>query len=749
MKTTYHLITAILLLCATNIFAQQIRWKELSKKEINNISVSKQSVQPKKFKIFKLNSEELISKTKQNKTISLPNNEGSSTQYTYQENSVLSSELQKKFPEIKSFKGKSLDGKQTIHFNYSPYQGFNAIIFNQNKTSYIDSYSTDLKTYITYEKSDTEKSESFSCKTLNNSNEISFLNKVPQTLSTKNKSNSALRKYRLAVATTVEYSQFHLNNYSINNTLSERDKKAIVMSAITTAINRVNSIYEKELSITFELVADNENIIFIDNDEYSNDEGGLMIKENQEIIDKTIGNSNYDIGHVFSTGGGGIAYLAKACQNKFKAGGVTGLPAPINDPYYVDYVSHEIGHQLGANHIFTSTKGYCGDNKAFLTSIEPGSGSSIMGYAGICGTENIQENSDPYFSAINIEEINNFINKLGSCSKNLFTGNSKPEIKINKTNFTIPHSTPFKLSAEATDDNQDDLTYHWEQIDPSTNSDLPTSTNQKGALFRSLKPSKNNFRYFPSYDKILVNKLTIQKNTVPIEWETLPSVERILNFALTVRDNNPNGGLTDRKDIKIQVTNSGPFKVTSQNTTENWKAGEEKTITWDTANTNNNDVNTTHVKILLSLDGGLTWNYTLKESTPNNGSYNFIVPYSIGNTSDARLMIQPTNNIYFAINTNNFIINSPDPIIKKEELSSPQLFPNPVKNEVRLMLHKEFSDIDVYVYDMSGKLVFNETSYQSTKKLFQLNLSHLINGIYIVKIFADTEEFTKKIIVQK
>src|SRR5690606_22782836 len=173
--------------------------------------------------------------------------------------------------------------------------------------------------------------------------------------------------------------------------------KLNVLSAMVTTINRVNGIYEKELSVSLELIGDNDTLIYLNGstDPFdANNNGGALLGQNQTNTNTVIGAANYDIGHIFSTDGGGIAFLGCVCANNQKARGVTGSPSPVGDPFDVDYVAHEMGHQFGANHSFNACSGTESQQNAF----EPGSGSTIMAYAGICGpVNNLQANSHDYF----------------------------------------------------------------------------------------------------------------------------------------------------------------------------------------------------------------------------------------------------------------------------------------------------------------------------------------------------------------
>lgn len=458
------------------------------------------------------------------------------------------------------------------------------------------------------------------------------------------------RTYRLALACTGEYANYFGATGS---------NKAPAIAAMATALNRVNGIFERDATLTMVLVANNDQLVFTNpsTDGYTNNDGYAMLDENMTKCDAVIGNANYDIGHVFSTGGGGVAYLNGPC-GYYKAGGVTGLPAPLGDPFYIDYVAHEMGHQYGANH---SQNNNC--QRASGASVEPGSGITIMGYAGIC-SPNVDNNSIAMFGGYSLQEIHaNITNGTSStCPQTVSLVNAPPTVSAG-SNYTIPKSTPFVLTAVGSDpDAGDELTYSWEQMDAQPSTQPPSPTSANGPNFRPWLPTTDPQRWFPRLSVVASGT-----NPSP-NWEVLSSVGRTFKFRVTARDNAVGGGCNAHSDVTITVNGSaGPFVVTQPNTAVTWTAGSSRTVTWNVAGTASNPVNCTAVDILLSTDGGLTWPHVLAIAKPNNGSASVTLPMLA--TTSARIMVKANGNVFYDMSDQNFTIemNDPDFILEMAE----------------------------------------------------------------------------------
>ncbi|WP_339367418.1 reprolysin-like metallopeptidase [Nitrosococcus watsonii] len=588
--------------------------------------------------------------------LSIPMPSGGFQRFLIEESPIMAPALTAKFPDIKTYRGISLDDPQgTARFDLTP-KGFHAIFHSSKGTVYIDPDSPTQdglpELYRSYFKRDFKPAQpkKRECQVDETESPAEILGFRPSPLALRPSGNT-LRTYRIAIAASGEYTCFVTTGDSQACAGGATGTKNDALAAIVTTLNRVDFIYEREVAVRFELVEDNDLIIYTnrDTDPYTNDDGHTMLGENQMNLDNIIGNDNYDIGHVFSTGGGGAAVPATVCQAGSKAKGVTGSSRPLGDPFDVDFVAHEMGHQFSAQHTFNGTAGACGGKNARKPNdaYEPGSGSTIMSYAGICGEQNLQPHADPYFHGLSFDQIVDYTTQStgNSCPLITSTLNQAPVGVDAGPSYTLPMGTPFTLTGTAIDPDDDPLTYNWEEFDLEKDGNSP--------LFRSFPPTDDPSRTFPQLSDLLNNTSTL--------GEQLPAEARELTFRLTARDNRAGGGGVDYDMVTLEVTDlAGPFRVTEPNSPVTWASNTSKLVTWEVANTDLAPVSCGQVDILLSIDGGDSYPITLA-TTANDGEASIIVPDSA--TTRARLKVACADNIFFGISDTDFTITGTLPDI--------------------------------------------------------------------------------------
>ncbi len=595
-------------------------------------------------------------------TLPLPN--GGTSRFALREAPVMAPALAAQFPEIKTYAGVGLDdAAASVRLDLSPW-GFHAQVLTTGGNSfYIDPVSqADPRHYLAFYRRDMNRSLAGSPPACGFKPTVADQQATAARLAVQTQNNTGgilarssgpqLKTYRLALANTPEYA------VTKGNTASG------VMAGKVATVNRVVGVYEKELAVRLVMVANNNLINFLSgmgtqpSPTYSNSDGSALLGQNQSNIDRIIGSANYDIGHVVSTGGGGIAGLGVVCNSSRKANGVTGSPSPVGDAFDIDYVAHEMGHQFGGNHPFNGNAGSCaGGNRNASTAFEPGSGTTIMAYAGICtSTNDLQPHSDAIFHTGNYEEMRAFIEGT-TCGTTTATGNTAPTVTAPAGGKTLPIGTPFKLTATATDAENDALTYMWEELDlgPQQAPNDPQVANQNVPLFRSFVPLTNGTRYFPRLSDLVNNTTVI--------GERLPTVSRALNFRCTARDEHSGpagiiGGVNYSATVSLSVSSAGgPFVVTAPNSAVSWNGGAAQTVTWNVAGTTAAPISCATVNIRLSLDGGLTYPTVLASNVANNGSATVTAPNPATTQSQARIMVEAADNYFFDISNTNFTIS--------------------------------------------------------------------------------------------
>ncbi|MFM7223986.1 MAG: reprolysin-like metallopeptidase [Actinomycetota bacterium] len=596
--------------------------------------------------------------------LGLPTPTGGVARFAVSESPVVAPALGRRHPETRSYAGTGIDNPAaSVRLDLGPL-GFHAQVLSPAGNWYIDPETRDDATaHVAYRRADL----------LADADPWRELEPLPAGGKPAPAARAAsaplartigpvLRTYRLALATTGEYAQFHGGTV------------ALVHNELVTAVNRVNGIYRRDLGIRLQLVAGNDSLIRLDpnTDGYTNDDANLLLVENQTRIDGVIGDAGYDIGHVFSTGGGGLAFPGVVSLTGHKAKGETGRAVPTGDAFWVEYVAHELGHQFGAMHTFSGTTGACAGNGDGPSAMEPGSGSTIMGYAGICGVDNLQKrtapnsSSDPFFHALSFEQIQAVVTSPGRGGTTSVTGNATPAVTpTGGAAWTVPPRTPFVLSATATDANLTDaVSLQWEQYDGGVLHPLTATPKNAGALFRSFPPTsgRSGSRTFPKMASVIANTTNAATGSCPALpgglacWsEFLPTSARTMNFRVTARDNRAAGGGVANADTTVTVAGATPFRVTSQSTPTFLTGNRSITVTWEVAGTNAAPFNVPTVDIRLTADGGTTFTM-LAAATPNDGSQTVVLPRI--STINARIQVRAVGSVFFDLNDANLSIQS-------------------------------------------------------------------------------------------
>ncbi|WP_394991890.1 reprolysin-like metallopeptidase [Emticicia sp.] len=582
--------------------------------------------------------------------LDLPMADGSYMTFKVIESPLMSDELAKRFPDIKTYRAFSIseDKEASGLFTVAP-SGVYGLFFTAKGNVIIAPKNISQNEHEVFYQNDLLTDGQCEIR----DEHINTLGKNFKAKAIQGYSNGGtLRTYRMSILTTGE---FYASN---GGTL------VAAQAAVVSIVNSLKAVYEKEVSVSFMLV--NTKIYTDATTDPFNGSDALKAAETFGALATSdpanFALSTYDIGHVLhGTSGGGVAYLNGPCRNfnlsanpsPIKAGGWSG-----SNPSSFSTFIHEVGHQFSAGHTFNSINDGCTGNIMTGSAYEPGSGSTYMSYWGNCTPDNISGSVNrTYFHTNSLESIISYSISTGTCSVNTATGNTAPVVNANPNGIAlvIPKGTPFTLIGSGTDANGETILYNWEQYNLGTTrggaDDAQSSTDSP--IFRSVAPSSTgNIRMFPTL-------ATILSGSVANNDEALPQVARTINMRLTGRDSRSSGGGVDSKDVTVTVDGTkGPLAVTLPNGGETWTAGNTQTVNWSVNSTN---LLSTNVDIYLSVDGGSTFPYLIVSNTPNDGIENYLVSANIANSTQARVKVisrGSSSSNFFDISNANFTLTS-------------------------------------------------------------------------------------------
>jgi hypothetical protein len=677
--------------------------------------------------------------------VNLPNPDGKTQTYKVWKNTLFAPELAAKYSEINTFTGYS-EGKKgvTLKMEYSP-RGLFVMVFDGSSTYIIDPINKDDASYKAYYKGEAildQANSSVFCEFENEQSEIISAEAVR--VNTAAFTTGQERKvYRLALSCTGEYAQ------AVSGPTAT---VADVLAAMATTMNRVNGIYEREFGITMQFIANNDLVVYTDpaTDPYTaNNNGSTLMGQNHSNMNTVIGLANFDIGHIFSTGGGGIAQLEGVCRNNRKSRGVTGRPNPVGDPFDVDYVAHEMGHQFGANHSFNKCTGT--ENQS--TAYEPGSGSTIMAYAGICGTaNNIQNNSDDYFHRASLVEINQALatGNPADCGV-ASTGIAAPVFVAPTASYVIPRLTPFLLEmptiTAATAGNT--VLSNIEQYDLGNYrmDENLSVTFTNGPAFRTIAPDTVASRTFPRMSVLRMGELGGK-------GERLSSVGRSYKFAYLAREVQSDGwGAVNAPNTFTNITvagNAGPFEMIYPNLQDSLIKNESTPILWEVAGSDLAPINCSEVDILLSTDGGFTFPIVLAQHVLNTGQATVTIPDI--ETNSARIQVRSVGNVFFTFSKANVNIGNTASAVDTGTANTGvrnvawedniKVFPNPASNQINVSLETNISG-QIVLINAIGQEVWRSSITKGVETKV-IPTGSFARGFYFLQIREESGQFMSK-----
>lgn len=704
--------------------------------------------------------------------VSLPMGDGSMRDFKVWQTPMMPAQLSQKYPDIKTFTGEAVgDPMVTAKLDFTVY-GFSAMIYDGENTCFIDPYDNYHTGYymVHYKRDETRDADKrmrcdlrTAADDLPGGEQLSTVNTGLPKLQQKTINGYQKRTYRLALSCS--------NQYAVAATGLPSPTIAQVLAKMTTTMNRVNGVYNREFAVQMNFVANEDTLIWPSatgsingNDPFNliNSNGVRCLDSNQAVCTRRIGSANYDLGHVFTTGGGGVSGLGIVCTNSQKARSVTGLPSPVGDGFDIDYVAHEMGHEFGSEHTFNNNSdGSCGGNAVTNYAYEPGSGSTILAYAGICSPDDLQLHSDAYFHATSLVQITNKLNGSEDvCAAKTATGNKLVGLDAFTANYKIPYKTPFELIAPtAVDSAVGDtfVSYCWEQWNRGDFGARLNNTYFKGPIFRSYSPKKYDpVRVFPKMSLVLAGTLT-QVTVDNNKGEKAPDTARFLTFKLTVRNiRNGIGNFQFFDDtVHIDALQTGAangykgFTVTSQGTTGiTYDFGTTQTITWDKVGTDAAPYNVSNVIIYMSRDGGNTWPITVG-TYPNTGTASVVIPDPGPTSTTVRFKVKAVGNVFFNVNLKNVKVNGSGTVTgvaKHMPLAgNVKVYPVPT-HDVLHMTSESGRNLQVAVFNAVGQEVWGGNFTGNT----EVNVSNWAKGIYYVR-FADNasgEMVAKSVVVE-